>query len=179
MQNLVILAFGELSDENWKEAVAAEEEHLRERVASYKGRPPLNAEVAAINIGRGADWIVLAVSFGVAAIAIPEAHKKVRENIEEWIRIYRELHSFYSWIVKGRKSFYPDGYLFLKATETLSGQLLLEGMEFKGIARIPEANPDLQGREALIFSFGDSKKLIQVAVARDGKLLWENSIALQ
>lgn len=178
MQTLIIIAFGELSDEDWKEEVAAEETRVRKRIASYEGGPPLEAEVAATNIGRGADWMVLAVSFGVAAIAIPEVHKKVRESIEEWIRIYRELHAFFSWIVEGRNALYPDEYLFLKAIETLSERLLLEGMEFKGVARIPEANPDRQGREALIFSFGDSSKLVQVAVARSGEVLWQNSVDL-
>lgn len=178
MQALVIMAFGELSDEDWKEAVAVEEEYLRERIASYDGGPPLDVEVTATNIGRGADWMVLAVSFGLAAIAIPQAHKKVRESIEEWIRIYRELHDFFSWIVEGRIALYPDEYLYLKAIEGLSEQLRLEGMEFKDMMRIPEANPDLQGREALIFSFCDDRKLVQVAVARNGTILWQNSVEL-
>ncbi|HEC13595.1 MAG TPA: hypothetical protein ENI80_10195 [Acidiferrobacteraceae bacterium] len=178
MQTLIIIAFGELSDVHWKEEVAAEETRVRKRIASYKGKPPLEAEVAARNIGRGADWLILAISFGAATIAISEVHKKVRESIEEWIRMYRELRAFFSWIVEGRHALYPDEYLFLQAIETLVEQLVLESMEFKGMARIPEANPDRQGREALIFSFGDSRKLLQVAIARSGEVLWQNSVEL-
>ncbi|BBA31979.1 hypothetical protein sS8_0009 [Methylocaldum marinum] len=178
MQSLLIIAFGELSDEDWKETVAAEEAYLRERIASYSGGDFLKAEAKATNIGRGADWTVLAVFFGLAAVAIPQAHKKVRESVEEWILIYRELHAFFAWLVKGRNALYPDEYLFLKAIETLSEQLRLEGMEFKGMTRIPESNPDLQGREAMIFSFGDNKRIVQVAVARNGNVLWDNSVEM-
>lgn len=175
---LLILAFGELSDDGWREEIAAVESRVRERIASYEGQLRLNADVSETNIGRGADWTVLAVSFGMAAIAIPALHKKVRENIEEWKRIYRELHAFFAWILEEKRALYPDDYLFLKAIETLSAQLLMEGMEFKGVSRIPEGNPDLHGREALIFSFGDADKIVQVAISRSGEVLWQNSVSL-
>lgn len=176
MQELIIVAFGEISDDEWEEEIAAEENRVRDRIASYEAGVPENAEVAAVNLGRGADWMVLAVYFGVAAIFIPEAHKKIRENIEEWARIYRELHALFSWIVEGRKVLYPDEYLFLKAIEVLSEQALDERIEFKGVTRIPENNPDRQGRESLVFSFSSGDTLRQVAVARGGDVLWTNAV---
>lgn len=176
---LLIAAFGELPDESWKEEVTAAKSRLRERIASYKGGIRLETEVAATNIGRGADWIVLALSFGLAAAAIPALHKKVRENIEEWRRIYRELHTFFSWVLEGRSALYPDEYLFLKAIENLSEQSLPDSMEFKGMFRIPDLNPDLQGREALIFSFSDTSQFVQVAISRSGEVLWRNSVQLE
>lgn len=178
MQELIIVAFGELSDDGWEEEIAAEEKRVRDRIATYEAGAPENVEVAAVNLGRGADWMALVVSFGVAAILIPEVHKKIRENIEEWVRIYRELHALFSWVVEGRKALYPDEYLFLKAIAVLSEQALDEGMEFKGVTRIPEDNPDRQGRESLIFSFSSGDKLRQVAVARGGNVLWTNSVEL-
>lgn len=178
MQELIIAAFGEFSDDEWEEEVAAEEKRVRDRIASYGAGAPEDVEVAAINLGRGADWMVLAVYFGVASIFIPETHKKIRENIEEWVRIYRELHALFSWVVEGRKTLYPDEYLFLKAIEVLSDRAIDDRLKFKGVMRIPEDNPDHQGRESLIFSFSTEDKLLQVAVARSGYILWTNSIAL-
>lgn len=178
MQELVIVAFGELSDDGWEKEIAAEEKRVRDRITSYEAGVPENVEVAAVNLGRGADWMVLAVYFGVAAVFVPEAHKKIRENIEEWVRIYRELHALFSWIVEGRKALYPDEYLFLKAIEVLSEQALDEMVEFNGVTRIPENNPDRQGRESLVFSFRCGDTLRQVAVARGGNVLWTNSVKL-
>lgn len=175
---LLVLAFGDLSDDSWREEIAAAELRVRKRIASYDGQPRLDADVSKTNIGRGADWTVLAISFGMAAIAVPTLHKKVWENIEEWKRLYHELHAFFTWILEEKKALYPDNYLFVKAVEILSAQLFMEGMEFKGVSRIPEANPDLQGREALIFSFGDAKKIVQVAMSRSGDVLWQNSVSL-
>lgn len=178
MQELIIVAFGEMSDEAWEEEVALEEKRVRHRIESYEADAPESVEVTAVNLGRGADWMVLAVSFGVAAIVIPEAHKKIRENIEEWVRIYRELHAFFRWIVEDRKALYPDEYLFLQAIAVFSEQNPDENMEFKGVTRIPEDNPDRQGRESLIFSFSGRGKLCQVAIARGGNILWTNSVEL-
>ena len=175
---LLIISFGELPDDSWKQEVAKAESRLRERVASYEGSIRFNADVTSKNIGRGADWTVLALCFAGAAFVIPELHKKVRENLEEWRRIYQELYAFFSWILEERKALYPDEFVFLKAIEILSEQSLMEGMEFKGMSRLPESDPDLQGRESLVFSFGDTSRLVQVAISRSGEVLWQNVVEL-
>ena len=81
-------------------------------------------------------------------------------------------------MLEGRPALYPDEYLFLKAIEIVSERSSLEGMEFKGMSRLPEDNPDMRGREALMFSFGDTKELVQVAISRSGEVLWQKSIEL-
>ena len=175
---LVIAAFGELSDDDWEAVVEAGESDLRRRISEFVGEKPSNIEVKSADIGRGADWTVLAIYFVAATIAIPEAHKRIRENLEEWQRIYRELNAFFTWVIKGRAALYPDEYLFLKSIEALSVEGLSENIEYKGVLRIPEDDPTMQGREALAFSFSDGKALVQIAVSRKGKVLWLNRIEL-
>lgn len=85
---------------------------------------------------------------------------------------------FFAWIMEGRTALYPGDYLFLKSIEIALQVFSLDGKEFKGITRLPEDNPDMQGREALLFSFGDDKELVQVAISRTGKVLWQNLIEL-
>ena len=175
---VLIVAFGELSDENWHEEVAKAERELRDRAASFESTLDLNIEVAARNIGRGADWTVLALYFAIAAVIIPAAHRKIRENVVEWLRIYRELRAFLNWVVGERTALYPDEYLFLVAIEALSRETAGQSIEYKGALRLPEKNPDLQGREDLMFSFVDSGVLIQIAVSRHGQVLWRNTAQL-
>jgi hypothetical protein len=49
---------------------------------------------------------------------------------------------------------------------------------FQGFTRLPEDNPDLQGYEPLLFTFTDRGALEQVAVARNGEVLWHSSLEL-
>jgi len=171
----LIPAFRGLPD---KQESTEAESKLRKRIASYKGTLQFNANIMEKNIGRGADWIVLVLSIGIAVWIIPDVHKKVRNNIEEWCRIYQELHTFFNWVLEKQVALYSDEYLFLQAIETLSHQNITEHMEFKGVTRLPEDNPDNRGRESLLFSFGDTRMLVQVAISRSGEILWKNTIKL-
>ena len=55
---MLILAFGELSNEGWQEEIASAESRVRERIASYEGGLRLVADVSETSVGRGADWTV-------------------------------------------------------------------------------------------------------------------------
>jgi hypothetical protein len=178
---LLILTFGEVEDEAWSREVGAAKQFFRERLNSYP-EGPLTGDVWAQNIGRGADWVVIAVSVasavGTMLIAIPKAHKLVRESIDEWRRIYRELTSVYEWISAERPVLYPDAYLFLVALQRLSDSPDAEVI-FHGVMRLPESNPSLKGKESLLFSFTCNGCIEQVAISRLGEVLWRNSISLR
>ncbi len=175
---VLILAFGELSDDEWESAVEREERQLQSALNDDKNRW-VGGTAKAVDIGRGADWLVLGMYFVLAGLAIPEAHKKVRENLEEWRRIYSELHQLFSRIVGKRRALYPDAYLFLVALDHLQKKCTEIGcIEFKGLCRLPESNPDLAERESLLFTFGVQDHLFQVAVARNGVVLWDNQLSL-
>lgn len=138
----------------------------------------LTGDVSIRNMGRGADWIVVAVSItsavASALVAIPKAHKFVRETVEEWKRIYRELRATYEWICVDRPALYPDAYLFLVALTQIEEIVNGENLAFVGVTRLPESNPDLAGREALLFSFTANKVVEQIAVSRTGEVQWRN-----
>jgi hypothetical protein len=171
----VVVALGDPSDEAWEQKLRDAERESKRRVSSFRSGIISDIDVSVRDIGRGADWTVLVLSFVIAAWATPEIHRKVRENIEEWCRIYQELHRFFTWIARGKRVLYPDQYLFLKAIQNLPASPSAD-LEFKGLTRLPESSPDLQGREDLLFSFGDGRKVVQVAVSRSGDVIWQNTI---
>lgn len=174
----LVVAFSEIADEDWQRVVRAAEHEFQERAAAFDSPAISEIEVSSRNIGRGADWTVLALSFAIAAWTVPEVHRKIRENIEEWRRIYQELEKLFTWIARGKPVLYPDQYLFLKALQALPSGTPEDGLEYKGVARLPQLNPDLHGREDLLFSFGDGQRIVQVAVSRSGNVLWHNIIEL-
>lgn len=104
-------------------------------------------------------------------------HKKIRENIEEWLRICHELRTFFRLIFGEKKALYPDEFLFLLAIEALDGTKAT-AVKYNGAFRLPENNPDLMGRESLVFSFSDSEQLYQIAVSGSDHVSWRNAIAL-
>lgn len=175
---LLILALSEIPDHAWSRELAAAKRFFQERLTSYP-QGALIGNVSTRNIGRGADWTVIAVSItsavATAFFAIPKAHKLVRESIEEWRRIYRELRAIYEWVCAERSALYPDAYLFLLALTQLEKTANSTDLAFTGVMRLPESNPDLAGMEALLFSFTAGDVVEQIAVSRTGDVLWRNS----
>lgn len=174
---VLILAFGELTDDDWEEIVELEVFRLRDALDDAENRK-YQASVEAREIGKGADWLALGLYFVMAALVIPATHKKVREYVEEWQRIYKELHAFFSRVVGDRPALYPDAYLFLAAVGHLARNYNIDQLEYKSFMRLPEQNPSLLGHEALLFSFSSSSVLVQVAVSRSGEIAWENEVLL-
>ncbi|WP_026841650.1 hypothetical protein [Citrifermentans bremense] len=81
-----------------------------------------------MNIGIGADWPTIAVNVatiaGVGLFAIPEAHKRVREALEEWHRIGGNFQKLMDWLPsKEPLVSYPIEILFISASEALVGVL--------------------------------------------------------
>lgn len=176
---LLVVAFGEIADDAWMQEAESAVRHFRDRLESYPAGP-IKGEVAVKNIGRGADWTVLAIAIasaaGTAFFAIPKAHKSVRDSLAEWGRIVKEAKSVYAWIVGDRKALYPDSYLFLLALEQVCKKNDAHSLAYRGLKRLPEENPDLQGLESLLFSFSNESRIEQVAVSREGRVLWHHEI---
>jgi hypothetical protein len=171
---ILIPQFGETDDAAVQQRAVAD---YRERLRSYPGGE-IKGTVATRNIGKGADWIVVAISFAGLFFTIPKAHKVVRESWEEWQRIYKEIKAIFSWLVPHQPAYYPDGYLFLVAVSELVKDLGVANLTFIGLARLPEDNPDFAGREPLLFTFRGDQSIEQVAVARHGVVFWRNCVQI-
>lgn len=178
---LLVGAFGEIADDAWARETESALRHFRDRLERYP-RGPIKGEITVKNIGRGADWTVVAIAIasaaGTAFFAVPKAHKLIRDSLAEWGRIIKEAKSVYAWIVGERKALYPDSYLFLLALEHVCKKQDARSLAYLGLKRLPEDNPDLQGLESLLFSFGNTTSIDQVAVSREGRVLWHNKIGV-
>lgn len=76
------------------------------------------------NLGTGADWPTITVNVitiaGVGFFALPEAHKRVREALEEWQRIGANFRKFIDWIAsKEPVVTQPIEIIFISASEGL------------------------------------------------------------
>lgn len=136
----------------------------------------IEGSVSVRNIGKGADWSVIVLTITGIFFAIPEAHKKIRESIEEWQLIFSELKCLYQKLIPKKIALYPNQYLFLIALNFIVSKTNLETLVFLGFSTLPEENPDLDIYPTLLFSFQNKNILYQVAVARHGEVLWENQI---
>lgn len=178
---LLVMLSQEVDDTHWKKYLDGIRKECEERAKTF----PQGAVATTIterNIGRGADWIVIAValvgSASYAAFAIPKAHKQVRESLEEWKRIFRELKAIYSWIRGARAALFPDTYLFLVALDRLSAAPEAANLVFQSTMRLPEDDPNMKERESLLLSFTYNLTLEQIAASRRGEVLWTNRIEL-
>jgi len=171
---ILIPEFGERDDARVQQDVVA---GYRERLRSYPDGV-IRGTVATRNIGKGADWIVVAVSIAGLFFTIPKAHKLVRESWEEWQRIYQEIKVVLSWLVPHKPAYYPDGYLFLIAVSVLVEDVEDSDLTFLGLDRLPEDNPDFAGREPLLFKFRRGQSIEQVAVERHGAVRWRKCVQI-
>ena len=177
---ILINPFGEPGDD-WEEKERKQVETLLSKLHDNpEGFIP--AEVGIKNIGRGADWHVVSLTILSTAtglfFAIPAAHKKVRESLEEWRRIYNEFSRLLNWLAFSSPVYYPDHYLFLVALLKLDDDAEASELEYLGFHPIPENNPSLQGLEAMIFNFKDDDILESIAISRHGDVMWHNTTVL-
>ncbi len=177
---IIINPFGEPS-EDWEAKEREAVSYYLKKLETYPGGY-IPANVVIKNIGRGADWHVVSLSILCGAtslfFAIPEVHKKIRESLEEWKRIYNEFQGLIKWLANISPVYFPDHYLFLCALRILDEETEASELVFNGCHPIPNDNPDMQGLEDLIFNFINGKVLESIAVSRQGEVLWHNSTKL-
>ncbi|MBE0508694.1 MAG: hypothetical protein IBX50_18580 [Marinospirillum sp.] len=159
----------------------AEVDSLHSKIESYPGGD-IPVEVTTKNIGKGADWLVVSVIILSSAtslfFAIPAAHKKVRETLEEWDRIFKEFKSLLDWLSIKKPVMMPDQYLFLVALSRLDEELDASELVYLGANIIPTDNPSHQGLEDMVFNFHNENLVESVAVSRSGNILWHHSVQL-
>lgn len=173
----LVLEFGEIEDDAVNRAESAAILKYSNLLNEYSSGS-IHGLVSVRNIGKGADWSVIVLTITGIFFAIPETHKKVRESIEEWQLIFKELKSLYLKVIPKKFALYPDQYLFLIALNSVISKTNLEALVFVGFSTLPEENPDLDIYPPLLFSFQNQNTLYQYAVARHGELLWENQIQI-
>ncbi|HIF5828868.1 TPA: hypothetical protein ACY4P9_004723 [Vibrio parahaemolyticus] len=107
---------------DWHEQTDEIEDSIRKHL--IRSELPVECSIQEHNIGRGADNPVTVVQvlsiLGLVGFVIPEAHKRVRESIEEWSRIkghFTKLHTLLSR--NYRVIALPEEVLFIKAVEAL------------------------------------------------------------
>ena len=174
---IIVPEFGEVDDSDWAFVQEQTIQHYSRLLEAYPGRE-LHGTVAIRDIGRGADWSVVVLVLTGVFFAIPEAHKRIRESLEEWRRIFKELKAASSWLLGKKPAFYPDAYLFLVALFCVVDRGEPNGLTFLGCIRLPEDRPDLADLSALLFTFSNEHTVHQVAVARSGQVLWKNDFTV-
>ncbi|MFL7010961.1 hypothetical protein [Enterovibrio norvegicus] len=111
---------------DWHEQTPHIEKETRQLLLDSK--LPLQFAIHERNIGRGADWPVTVLEIigfiGIASFAIPEAHKRVREALEEWSRIREYFNKCIDLLCKkDRLIALPQEVLFIKSVELLLSEL--------------------------------------------------------
>jgi hypothetical protein len=173
----LVLEFGEIEDSAVSKVELAAVSKYSNLLQNYSSGS-VDGSVSVRNIGKGADWLVIVLTITGIFFAIPEAHKKVRESFEEWQHIFKELKSLYSWLIPKKIVLYPNQYLFLIALNLVATKTNPKELIFLGFTSLPEENPDLDKYPTLLFSFENQTDLYQVAIARNGDVLWENKIQM-
>jgi len=175
---IIINPFGDPSQHR----VEREKEEIDNLLLKFERYPGsyIPVKVGTRDIGKGAEWLIVSVTILSGAtglfFAIPAAHKKIRETLEEWQRIFNEFRRLLDWLSIKEPIMLPDQYLFLVALSKLNEKCEASESVFLGINRIPTDNPSLQELEDLVFSFQDGAMIESVAVSRSGKVLWHHSV---
>lgn len=175
--DILVPEFSEIDDSEFSRAEEKAIAYYSSLLQTYPGAPA-EGSASTRNIGKGADWIVVVISLGSLFFVIPKAHKHLRESLEEWQRIYKEFKSLISWLLGNKPALYPDQYLFLVALFVAAETANSNDLVFLGFTRLPEDQPDLFDHGSLLFSFGSAALVIQVAVGRNGHVLWQNELEL-
>ena len=175
---VLINSFGDPSDENYEQKKLFDIKLTQDRFNKYSAQS-IPAKIEVKNIGKGADWEVISISIPAVATAlfftIPATHKKIRESIEEWHRISNEFKRLVKWMSFTSPVYYSDHFLFLSSLASFDDTVDVSNLIYLGSNKLPEDNPSLQGLEALIFNFKSENTVINVAVSRNGNILWSNS----
>ena len=110
------------SGKDWHEQTPEIEKQIDGILETYPEQ--VDYSIHETNFGGGADWPTIALNVatiaGVGFFAIPEAHKQVREALEEWQLIGANIQKLIAWI-SGRTPLVsqPIELIFVAATEEL------------------------------------------------------------
>ncbi|HHF3026208.1 TPA: hypothetical protein ACPJ0Z_004511 [Vibrio diabolicus] len=107
---------------DWHEQTDGIEASIRKLLS--KSALPIELSIRESNIGRGADYPVTVIQvlsvLGLVGFVIPEAHKRVRESIEEWSRIKGHFVKLHKLLSRNHRIIsLPEEVLFVKSVEAL------------------------------------------------------------
>lgn len=176
---IIYCPFGELPDNQYGLTVAGKIAEYESRLAAYC-EGSIHYRVHETNHGRGADLLTITVSLvsfgGVAFFAIPTAHKKIREALEEWRRIKGEITALVSWISTDTPSL-PIELLFLEAVTDLAQTGDVEDVEFLSAYEMPTDN-GFDNLKTYLFVFRNGNELRMVAWDSQKSKRWSHGVKL-
>lgn len=179
---IIYSPFGELGDDEYKSVVEAKIREYKSRLVAFD-KGPVEFQVRETNHGRGADLVTVTVTLtslaGAAFFAIPTAHKKVREALEEWGRIRDELASLIEWISGNDRPSLPIEVLFLESVSDLAKAREVGEIEFLSACEIPTQNAyGFDDQKTYLIVFQDGNEIEIRAYDSYKQRLWSRRVSL-
>jgi hypothetical protein len=138
------------------------------------------AQIAQVNLGLGADWIVIGLQISVATLLIPELHKRIRESIEECRKMHQELTSLIRSLAGERRILsLPKEVLYLTALEKVLSQNVHGDVKLVAIEDLPVPSEVTHGTSLPryhLFIFGCDEQMALVAVSSTGEIVWNKRL---
>ena len=174
----------DMEAEDWDSARDAALSSLARDLAAYDGGT-VEYRTSEENRGLGADWVVVVLTVlsvaGSGFFAVPAAHKRVRESLEEWRRIRVSVDGLARWLGERRRVVgYPKELLFLDALHELDGvagadeAVLLDASEVV----VPDDYGGFRPMPHSHFTFVLDGVLHVYAYDKQRRLLWSRRVEL-
>lgn len=180
--DIIYSPFGEIDDEEYRRVVDEKIKEYESRLESVEDGP-VEYSVRETNHGRGADLVTVTVSLaslaGAAFFAIPVAHKKIREAIEEWNLIGKEINSLISHVSGNDRPSLPIEVLFFEAVSDRANLGVTDNLEFLCAYEIPTQNTFwFDDTKTYLFVFRDKAQIELVAYDSYKSKLWSKQVPL-
>jgi len=117
--NVYLNELGEpVGGEEWEAEV---ESKLQKIKKDLERELDFDVEVSSINLGAAADWLVVAITIASTGFfLIPATHKRLRETIEEWGRIFNHFKKLRQWLEKKYSvTMHSPGFSLIDAIDRL------------------------------------------------------------
>jgi len=164
---------------DWHEQTPIIIQRIDELLSGYE--EALEYTVRDDNLGVGADWPVIIVTVGSIAGAafflIPEAHKRVREALEEWKLIGENIKKLIGKLkITERVLVNPVELLMIEAVEQLNKTTNLEDVVYLGFEQLSQPGSHEQISGAYAFRFELPGEKWEVVIAGDSTLITKRRI---
>jgi len=158
---------------DWDEQTPEIEQRISALLREYEEYLEFSLEQR--NLGKGADWPTVAVTIagiaGTAFFVIPEVHKKIREAIEEWKIIGKNVKKLIQYIsAHERVVVYPVELLLIESIVHLEQVASIEGISFGGLRVIAEPGSHEHISGLFEFTFATDSKGWKISIKGNGEL---------
>lgn len=120
----------------------------------------VDCSINELNLGAGADWPTIAVTIGFGFFAIPEAHKRIREALEEWAMIGERVKALIQKLSKSNSLVSePLEILFIEASEKLLSLTNQDDAIFLGYYEVQQigSNENIHGVYDFLFEINNEE----------------------